>query len=119
MSTATPDLDIPAVIALARRFRELGEVIATLEEQRAAIRERFEALVPVGFTSEVDGKPIYRSAPSRSFSLESAVAVAARFDIPVHYRNEVDVADLKERLKTAGLLDEAMLPGNGKPRVSL
>lgn len=111
--------DAAVIESLVRRYRQLGEAKAAIEEKQAEIRERFESLVPIGFSTEIDGKPVYRSNPSRSFSLESAIAIASRFDIPVSYVREVDVADLKERLKAAGLIDDAMLPGNGKPRVAL
>lgn len=114
------DTDIDAeVIALARRHRELGEVIADLAAQREALKERFEALVPVGYEAEVDGTPVYRRGPNRSFDVALAERVAVTEAIPVTYVRVIDQADLKARLKAAGHLDRAMVPGTGSNRVQL
>lgn len=107
------------VCALARRHRELGEVIADLTAQRETLRERFEALVCVGYETEVDGAPVFKRPPNRSFSPDLAVKIAKTEGIPVVYVEDVDTADLKARLKAAGHLDRAMLPGTGANRVQL
>lgn len=114
------DTDIDAeVAALARRYRQLGEVIADLAAQRNDIKTRAEALMPVGYSAEIDGAPVYKRPPNREFSLEQAVAVARHEAIPVVTVEVVDQADLKARLKAAGHLDRAMLPGAGANRVQL
>lgn len=107
------------VSTLARRHRELGEVIADLTAQRDTLKERFEALVPVGYEVEVDGTPVYRRGPNRAFNLEQAVAIARHEAVPIVTVEVVDQADLKARLRAAGHLDRAMLPGTGANRVQL
>ena len=107
------------VTALARRHRELGEVIADLAQQRDDLKARFESLVCVGFEAEVDGKPVFKRAPNRAYSPDLAVKIARSEAIPVAYETVVDHADLKARLTAAGHLDRAMVSGAGKNRVQL
>lgn len=107
------------VTALARRHRELGEVIADLAAQRDTLRERFEALVCVGYETEVDGVPVFKRPPNRAFSLELAEKIATHEAIPIARHSVVDTADLKARLKAAGHLDRAMVSGTGANRVQL
>lgn len=114
------DTDIDAeVAALARRYRQLGEVIADLAAQRAELKERADRLMPLGYAAEIDGAPVTKRAPNREFNLEQAIAVARHEAIPVVTVEVVDQADLKARLKAAGHLDRAMLPGAGANRVQL
>lgn len=114
------DTDIDAeVAALARRYRQLGEVIADLAAQRNDIKTRAEALMPVGYSAEVDGAPVYKRPPNRAYNPGQAVAIARTEGIPIVTVEEVDHDDLKARLKAAGHLDRAMLPGAGSNRVQL
>lgn len=107
------------VTALARRHRELGEVIADLAAQRDELKQRFEQLVCVGYETEVDGLPVFKRAPNRAFSELLAEQIATHEGIPIVRIKVVDIADLKARLKAAGHLDRAMLPGTGANRVQL
>lgn len=105
------------VLALVRLYREYGRTIADLEEARNALRVRVGALVPVGFSCEVDGKAVAKLPPARSFHLGTAVALAGVAGIPVRELTVIDTSDLRDRLKAVGKLDDAMLAGNGSPRV--
>ena len=114
-----PPPDLLEVESLVRLYRKHAQEISALQEAQAALRARFAALVPLGFSLDVDGKTAERKAPNRSFSVERALAVAASANIPVKWTEEVDARDLRERLKAAGQLDEAMVPGSGAERVTL
>ena len=114
----TTDIDAE-VAAIAARYRQLGEVIADLAQQRDDLKARFESLVPVGYEAEVDGELVYRKPPARSFNLNAGLDVAEALGIPFRVVETVDVNDLKARLKAVGRLDDAMLPGIGKDRVKL
>ncbi len=119
-SPATPPPpDTHEVEALVRLYRKYAEEIAGLQAAQAAIRERFAAITPLGYALEVDGKPAMHSPPPRAFDEGVAVEIARMAGIPVQTREVVDTADLRERLRAAGKLDGAMMPGGGKPRVTL
>lgn len=106
--------------AIARRYRQLGEAIAAAQEEQAALRSRFAALTPVGYSLVVDGKAVSKAAPARSFSTTAALRIAQGIGLPVRYLEPaVDVADLKARLKVLDALDAAMLPGSGAEIVRL
>lgn len=107
------------VAALARRYRELGEVLADLAAQRSELKSRFEALVCVGYEATVDGVPVYKRAPNRAFDLALAERIARTEAIPITRVTVIDVDDLKARLKAAGHLDRAMSSGTGANRVQL
>jgi hypothetical protein len=107
------------VVAVVRRHRELGEVIADLVQQREDLKARFESLVPVGYETEVDGQPVYRKHPSRAFSLTIAVALCNELGHEVPVRWEHDADDAKAFLKSVDCLDDAMLPGKGSARVKI
>lgn len=114
------EIDIDAeVTALARRYRELGEVIADLAAQREEIKERADRLMPLGYSIEVDGAPVSKRLPNRVYNPDQAIAIARTEGIGIVYVDAVDHADLKARLKAAGHYDRAMLPGSGANRVTL
>ena len=112
-------VDLEEVTAIARRHRELGEVIADLAQQRVDLEARFEALVPVGFEAVVDGKPIYRRSPNRSFNVDVAVNICRSLGLQPSPVWSYDTDELKRLLKASDKLDDAMLPGTGKNRVTL
>lgn len=112
-------IDEAAAVALVRLYRKTSAEIARLEEQRKALADRFRALVPVGYTVEVDGRVASKTAPARSFSLTDALEVARVYGIPVAYVQTPDQGDLKDRLRAAGHLDAAMRPGAGAEIVRL
>lgn len=112
-------IDLEEVTAIVRRHRELGEVIADLVQQRADLEDRYDALVPVGFSLVVDGQESSKRAPSRRFDLPTAVAACNALGFAVRQVWEYDKDDARRLLKAAGRLDDAMLPGTGKNRVQL
>lgn len=112
-------IDLEEVTTIVRRYRELGEVIADLIQQRDDLKARFASLVTTGFSTEIDGKPAFKRSPNRRFDLPTAVGVAHANAIPVAVIEVVDEKDLKARLDAAGYLDAAMLPGTGADRVQL
>jgi hypothetical protein len=114
---STPDLE--EIETISRRHRQLGEVIADLAQQRIDLEARFEQLVPVGFETVIDGQPVYRKPPNRSFNLTTAVSLCRELGYQVKQHWEYDADDAKRLLKQAGRLDDAMLPGAGKTRVKL
>ncbi len=107
------------VLTIVRRHRELGEVIADLARQQADLKARFEAIVPLGYEVEIDGRKAWKNPPNRAFDLALAIDVAHLRQIPVRMVEVADQADLKARLTAAGLIDDAMRPGTGANRVSL
>lgn len=117
----TPDqIDVDkAATMYVRRYRQLGEQIAAAQEEQKALQARFRNLVPTGYALEVDGKAASKTAPARSFDLATAVEVARVIGLPVRYVEVADAADLKDRLRAIGKLDDAMLPGKGAEIVRL
>ena len=114
---STPDL--AEIEAISLRHRKLGEVIADLTAQQKDLEDRFEALVPVGFETVVDGEPVFRRPPNRSFSLTRGVEIVRSLGITLTPKWEYSADEVKGVLKEADRLDEAMLPGTGKTRVKL
>ena len=112
----TPDQTAEAE-AIVRLYRDIGARIAELGEEREALRKQFEVLVPVGAGVFVDDKLASVAPPSRSFDLATALVIANAAGIAVRQVLTPDVADLRDRLKAVGKLDDAMLPGRGAPRV--
>jgi hypothetical protein len=115
----TPDQINTEAAAIVRRYRQLGAQMAELAEERTALQSRFRALVPVGYALDVDGKAASKTEPARSFDLSTAVEVARVIGLPVRYVEVADAADLKDRLRAIGKLDDAMLPGKGAEIVRL
>lgn len=105
--------------AIARRYRQLGEAIAAAQEEQAALRSRFAALTPVGYSLVVDGKAVSKAAPARRFDATMAELVARKIGLPVRYTEVLDSADLKRRLEAINRLDWAMVPGAGAEIVRL
>jgi hypothetical protein len=97
------------VEGLVRRYREIGAVIEEMKAEQAEIKSRVDGLVQLGWKSTVDGQPVHKREPNRSFCPITAVDMLSpeqRKNCQVH---RYDDKMLRAAVDSIGKLDDCML----------
>lgn len=97
------------VESLVRRYREIDAVILEMKAEQAEIKSQVDSLVEVGWASQIDGQPVHKRLPNRTFCAVTAVDL-----LDVDQRKQCVVTQysdalLRAMLKTLDKLDEAMI----------
>jgi len=118
--TQPPDHDTYPPAAMdndVRRYLELDEAAKEIAAEQAGIKARLRAL-GTGEHVAPCGVVVAVTPPNRTFDLGTAVKLLAPEVLEHCKADGFDPAKVKRFLPPA-LLDVAMLPGKGEPRVSI
>lgn len=97
------------VESLVRRYREIGAVIEEMKAEQAEIKSQVDDLVQLGWKSIVDGQPVHKREPNRSFCEITAVSLLSDDQLKNCVVTRYDPKMLRAAVDTLGLLDDCML----------
>lgn len=94
---------------LVRRYREIDAVILEMKAEQAEIKAQVDALVEIGWASQIDGQPVHKRLPNRQFCQVTAVSLLDSEQRKQCVVTRYDDTMLRAMLKTLDKLDEAMI----------
>lgn len=97
------------VESLVRRYREIDAVVLEMKAEQAEIKSQVDALVDVGWATQIDGQPVHKRLPNRTFCQVTAVTLLDAEQRKQCQVKRYDDTMLRAMLKTLDKLDEAMI----------
>lgn len=95
--------------ALVRRYREIGATVEELRAEQAEIKLAVDALVTVGWKGSIDGQPVHKRNPNRSFCPITAVGLLAPEQLNNCKVIRYDEKMLRAAVDSLGKLEDCML----------
>lgn len=107
-------------VALVRRYRELGSMIAELQGEQAQIKTQVEQSTQAGWKLTVDGKAASHREANRKFDLITAVGLLSAEDKKDCVVTQYDPKKIREKAKALGIEENCMIRAeDAAPIVSL
>lgn len=97
------------VEGLVRRYREIGSIIEEMRAEQAIIKAMVDEEVAVGWKSTIDGQPVHKRNPNRSFCPITAVGVLSEEQRKNCTVTRYDEKMLRAAVDSLGKLEDCML----------
>jgi hypothetical protein len=94
---------------LVRRYREIGSVIEELRAEQSEIKAMVNDMVDIGWKSNVDGQPVHKRLPNRSFCAVTATGLLTAEQRKNCVVTRYDEKMLRAAVDSLGKLEECML----------